>query len=280
MRTSPTTQKPHPTAINFGTYSNSINTGLNLGQKVANPKIPNIVSTMKLSTIAQLLVLLCTIAVAGCSSKNYAYTAVNNQFVRFQLPPEWKIRQSSGFLKVYTHPKYGDLTVSVLKPEHLQRQLMIRFNTTVAQKGEQNFGQQMAGAAALLEPVKSEPAVAEALECLAKIPKNVEGKDTGPAVAEWTKAQQSLAKVAGDPSDASLLVHTLAKVKFPLSKPPEPIQDLQVGVKAVRIEGQCFVLWMGNLVCIETFGPAKDTPELSSMLKTVEINTLRLQGPS
>ena len=219
----------------------------------------------------RLLLLVALFALSGCSSKSYAYIKLNNQYVRVELSPEWKPGQSSGLVTCYFHPKYGTLKFTVVRPEDFQEQLA-RQSRPGVEAGEQNFGRKISAIAGLLEPVKSDPAVAEALKCMAKIPKNVKAKDTRQAWEDWNEAQKSLIQAANVPGSASLLVRAIGTVKLPIDKAPQPIQDLQVGVKALRIDRQYFVLWMRNLICIETFGSVKEPFEVYTILKTFEVN--------
>ncbi len=162
----------------------------------------------------------------------------------------------------------------------IQRQLDIRFTTALVRSGEGNLGQQIAGAASFLEPVKSEPFVAEALQCMAKIPKNVDKKHASQALTDWNEAKKSLTKATQSHSSATLLIRALTKVKLPLSKAPEPVQELKSGITAVRVGGQYFVNWTGYLICFETSGPGEESSDFLSMIQTLEVNCPPPDGAS
>lgn len=224
-----------------------------------------------------LLLLVASIGLAGCSSKDADYLQVGQQYIRFELPADWTAQHRSrghslSSVQHYQHPKLGSLAITAQPTTDFRSELSGRVNDAAAPRDRLNFGKRIADFAVILEPAKAEPHIAEALTCMARIPKDVSTEQIRQALKDWKLAEDALCLAADDPSAASLLVQVLTKVKLPLTQVPGPVQEVQVGVKAIAIGNQCFLFGCGNLVCIEASSGGIEPAQFESIAKTFQFN--------
>lgn len=202
----------------------------------------------------------------GCG-KHFAYHARGQRYMRFEASPDWVLKSSDSTQSQWYNSKLGSLSVTVGRSGGSGHWVLGGLFTAVDDNEREARLQNVMG---LLQLVKTQPAIARALNELGQISKSKDSKSTQSLLE---RAEAELGQVTESDREARLVVEAVRSGYFCT---PKEMQHLPSGQPLLVTDPRLFAMWNGELVIVNAsagnFGSKKLTEELVRIAPTLEFD--------